>query len=795
MNKTRYLQTDSRWSQLPFRNLPDNIGNNGCGMVSICNAIIEMKKYANYTPATMQPYCRQFVVPAGYIIADIPVTMKHYGLTDVKEHATMDSLWKELAKGGRVAVYLMGNRPGGSKKVHWTSGGHFVSSVAYQYKDGDHWVYMKDSASNSSLRNGWMSYKENLRGDVSRVWSGKLSDAPAPSPSPDPKPTPSGKLVVDGIGGTATVRRMQEFFGTTVDGVISGQMKQYKSYYPSIHAIEFGKGGSAVVTALQKWLGLSGPYGIIGPNTTKAWQRKLRSLGYLASNETIDGIFGVKSMSAWQECLNSNGKKKGGTPTPDPKPTPGKETKVIDVSEFQDSINWNKVKATGIDGAIIRCGFRGATTAKLQEDAMFINHIKGAHKAGVKCGIYMFTEAINDKEGREEADYAIAQWKKAGVPLYYPIAVDTEKVNIKGERARNLTKAQRTSAIKGFCERIKELGYTPMIYASTDWLNNKLDMSKLPYDVWVAQYYKECQYKGKYVMWQYTSTGKVAGISGNVDLNHCYIDLKEVNPPSDPKPTPPTPTPDKQGYPGEYPNTNVKIEKREAIARKANELAYSTNTSSAKYPSGKPTSAYKTDLDSLPKSKHNWNAQARAGASCDVFVWTVLQKAGVDGSYPSGLWKQYNYMEKNYQQIKASEAKAGDIGFYRKDVKGQRGHIFICYSDNKTKEASYNSYYPKTIKDLKSRLSIKGKKYVKVYRPKGFITRNYLMKGDKGEEIKKLQQYMNWYDTSNKLAVDGDYGNATFKAVHNFQEKEMGKGQGDGTVGPKTIEAMKKVKK
>lgn len=524
----KYLQTDSRWSRLPFRNLPDNVGNNGCGMCSVCNAIIEMKKFANYTPATMQPHCRQYVVSDGYIIADIPVTMRDYGLTEVKEHSDMASLWKELAKGGRVAIYLMGNRPGGRKGVHWTSGGHFVCSTDYQYKDGDHWVYMKDSASDSSLRNGWMSYKGNLKGDVSRVWSGKLSDAPAPTPSPTPKPTPSGKLVVDGIGGKATVEKMQEFFGTTVDGVIGGQLKAREPYYPALQSVSFGKGGSRCVYKLQEWLGLSGPDGVIGPNTTKAWQRKLRDLGYFDNqNESIDGIFGVKSMKAWQECLNNGCKKKGGSPDP----TPSKSTRVIDVSEFQDSIKWSKVKSAGIDGAIIRCGFRGATTAKLQMDSMFLNHIREAHKAGVKCGIYMFTEAVNEKEGREEADYAIKLWQTAGVPLYYPIAVDTEAVNIKGERARNLTKAQRTSAIKGFCEQIKKRGYTPMIYASTSWLDSKLDMSKLPYDVWVAQYYKECQYKGKYVMWQYTSTGSVAGIKGNVDLNHCYIAPKIVNPP------------------------------------------------------------------------------------------------------------------------------------------------------------------------------------------------------------------------------------------------------------------------
>lgn len=533
MNKTKYLQTDSRWSNLGYPKSPCTIGNSGCGEVSICNAIIEMEQYKKYTPKTIQPYCKQYAASNcdGTYWSGIPKMLKNYGCTEVKEHANMNSLWKELAKGDRVAIYLMGSRPGGSKRVHWTSGGHFVCSVDYRYVNGEHQVYMKDSNSNSSLRNGWIGYSTHLKGDVSAVWSGKLNGAkPSPSPAPAPTPTPSGKLTVDGIGGKETVKAMQKFFKTSQDGVIGGQNKNYEVLYPSLTSVSFGRGGSECIEELQKWLGLSNPDGVIGKKTTKAWKQKLVNLGYLKSSDgkVHSYTFGVGSMKAWQECLNNNGKKKGGTPTPKPTPKPSKtDLKVIDVSEFQSAIDWKKAKADGVKGAIVRCGFRGATTGKLQEDAMFLKHIKGAYKAGIPVGIYMFTEAINEKEGREEAHFAIKMWKKAGVPLSFPIAVDTEPVNVSGERAKNLTKAQRTKAIKGFCEKITERGFKPMIYASTSWLNSKLDMSKLPYDVWCAQYYSKCEYKGKYVIWQYTSEGKVDGIKGVVDLNHCYIEPKE----------------------------------------------------------------------------------------------------------------------------------------------------------------------------------------------------------------------------------------------------------------------------
>jgi len=177
MNKTNYKQYDTRWAKLGYPKAPWYIRDCGCGEVAICNCIIEMEKYKNETPKTIQPYCKQYAAPNGNgtYFSGIPKMMEHYGMTEVKEHQTMTQLWKELAKGDRVAIYLMGNRKGGSKGVHWTSSAHFVCSVGYKVKDGKHMVYVKDSYSTSELRNGWISYEANMRGDVSRVWSGKLS--------------------------------------------------------------------------------------------------------------------------------------------------------------------------------------------------------------------------------------------------------------------------------------------------------------------------------------------------------------------------------------------------------------------------------------------------------------------------------------------------------------------------------------------------------------------------------------------------------------------------------------------
>ena len=283
MNNTKFMQTDARWGGMLYPRKPYYIRNCGCGEVSIANIIIEMNQYLNYTPATIQPYCKQYAEPCGNgtYHSGIPKMMEHYGLTEVKEHATMSTLWTELAKGGRVAIYLMGSKPAGKNKVRWTSGGHYVASVDFKYVGDEPYVYMKDSYSNSSSRNGWISYTGNLRGSVYKVWSGKLNN----------------KLIVDGDGGTATVKRMQQFFGTEEDGVISGQNAELKKYYPSLTAVNFGTVGSACVRKLQKWLGLE-QTGIIDKATVQAWQTKL--------GVEADGFFGKGSMKAWQKYLNEH---------------------------------------------------------------------------------------------------------------------------------------------------------------------------------------------------------------------------------------------------------------------------------------------------------------------------------------------------------------------------------------------------------------------------------------------------------------------------------------------------------
>lgn len=171
-----YKQYDTRWAKLGYPKKPWYIRDCGCGEVAICNSIDKSEKYKDETPKTILPYCRQFAAPNGdgtYWDAP-PTMMKHYGMTEVMEHRTMSPLWKELAKGGRVAVYMMSNRTAGKQGLKWTGSKHFICSVAYRFRDGKHEVYIKDSNSDSKSKNGWHAYEDVLRNAVFKVWSGKL---------------------------------------------------------------------------------------------------------------------------------------------------------------------------------------------------------------------------------------------------------------------------------------------------------------------------------------------------------------------------------------------------------------------------------------------------------------------------------------------------------------------------------------------------------------------------------------------------------------------------------------------
>ena len=191
----------------------------------------------------------------------------------------------------------------------------------------------------------------------------------------------------------------------------------------------------------------------------------------------------------------------------------------IDVSKYQGNIDWGAVAASGINFAIIRVGYRGSSSGALVQDPYFKKNISGATKAGIKVGLYFFTQAVNEAEAVEEASMAMSL--ASGYKVTYPIFIDTESAS--GGRANGLSKSARTAVVKAFCQTVRNGGYKAGVYASKSWYANQLNASALNgYCIWVAQYNSSCTYSGKYDMWQYSSKGSVSGIKGNVDMNISY---------------------------------------------------------------------------------------------------------------------------------------------------------------------------------------------------------------------------------------------------------------------------------
>lgn len=191
----------------------------------------------------------------------------------------------------------------------------------------------------------------------------------------------------------------------------------------------------------------------------------------------------------------------------------------IDVSKYQTSINWQKVKNAGINFVIIRCGYRGYGSGVLVQDPMFASHITGARGAGLRVGIYFFSQAITEAEAVEEASMAVKLANQYGINM--PIAIDSEYAAGGRGRADGLSKSARTKITVAFCNTVASAGYKPMVYASKSWFSSHLDVSQFPssYRIWVAHYAEKCGYTGRYDIWQNTSKGSVDGVKGNVDMN------------------------------------------------------------------------------------------------------------------------------------------------------------------------------------------------------------------------------------------------------------------------------------
>lgn len=195
----------------------------------------------------------------------------------------------------------------------------------------------------------------------------------------------------------------------------------------------------------------------------------------------------------------------------------------IDVSKWNKTIDWSKVKAAGVEFAFVRVGFRGYESGGLGSDEYAADNMKNAAAAGVKIGAYIFSQAITTKEAVEEADYVLEKVK--GYNITMPLVFDFEYYDGGRLEKANLSRRKQTDICLAFCDRIKEAGYTPAVYANKSMLSSDLYAEEISakYPIWLAHYTSKTDYSGEYSYWQYTSSGSVNGISGNVDMNYWYV--------------------------------------------------------------------------------------------------------------------------------------------------------------------------------------------------------------------------------------------------------------------------------
>lgn len=196
----------------------------------------------------------------------------------------------------------------------------------------------------------------------------------------------------------------------------------------------------------------------------------------------------------------------------------GRAETVIDVSEHNGNIDWDKVAADGVKGVMIRLGYRGHTHNNISIDEKAKRNLKGADKAGLKIGVYFFSQATNKAEAEQEAKFVIDLLD--GRSLDYPVAYDMEEVTNSKSSVDFLSVDEKTACANAFCKSIERKGYDSMVYGNQSWLENRIDVENLrSHNIWYAQYNNFPEYGVEYAMWQYSESGRVNGIKGKVDMN------------------------------------------------------------------------------------------------------------------------------------------------------------------------------------------------------------------------------------------------------------------------------------
>lgn len=200
----------------------------------------------------------------------------------------------------------------------------------------------------------------------------------------------------------------------------------------------------------------------------------------------------------------------------------------VDVSSHQGKIDWQAVAEDGVEFAFIRAGFRGYETGRIAEDSRFVENAEGAAAAGLDIGLYFYSQALNEQEAREEAQFLIDSLERINARVALPLVFDWELPEGENVRTEDLSGAEQTRCCEAFCTAVREAGYEAAYYASVNTAIFRYDLSALHNEsLWLAQYTDEPDFPYRHDIWQFTCFGQVNGIDTYTDMNIMYTHTKE----------------------------------------------------------------------------------------------------------------------------------------------------------------------------------------------------------------------------------------------------------------------------
>ena len=576
--------------------------------------------------------------------------------------------------------------------------------------------------------------------------------------------------------------------------------------------------------AMNSGLVVDGSFGEKTDTAVRAFQTKCKI--------TADGLFGATSL----EKAKTFDKVATSATT---------KIKGVDVSVWQGKIsvdNFKKAKAYGVQYVILRLGYTGSSSKSPTIDSTFENNYKNAISAGLKVGAYYYSLATNTSMAQKEAEFCISKLKNKQIT--YPVYIDMEDNTYQGKCSKSIL----ASVCNSFCNTIKNAGYIPGVYASLSWFNNKIGTITAEHTKWVAQYYKEFQYKGKYDMWQYTSSENVPGIAKNTDVSWCYKDFSKVA-----KPTPVVVakksideiaqevidgkwgsgdarkkaltkagydynkvqarvnemlTPKKQKYAGTLPSLTLKKSNAEVIADTVawaiwiagdNNFHYGYTSKDKKinahhngcYFCGTNGSQKKGML--MPEHTYCCNpfvGAAWAHGGCVPKALSLCQNCG-SWDFHKGRGYDASSLFTKLGHPSKSKLKAGDVLCRDTHVALYIGNGKIVEAGSGDDNVKYSTKWNNSIR-VRKLTDDNYKKFPRVYRFNSSVnTTTAIRHGEVSNRVQQWQMFLNWYYDGKLGNVDRYFGDITLKWTKQFQ-KDNGLTV-DGIVGTKTLDKAKTI--